>query len=369
MAQDTSGAVKRHKLLLNGEGIYLRDSTWKLGGYIGFNLAQTALYQWSPGGTNSFSFLFTGNFYAKYKKKKLSWDSNIDLKYGMIATGLIRDGEGLRNFQKSIDLLSIATNIGYDITDHLYFSGQASFVSQFSRTYDYSQTDTANGAFKRYAISKFGAPAFITFGPGLTWKPKGYFTLYFSPVQAKFVVVAGPDKDTSKLSDLYYTGIDPTRYGLTPGSTYQASLGASLDILFQKDIVKNVNWRSHLNVYVAYVGNNYDTSMPFFNKADTMMETKTIKESTKSIPVVSWDNDIVCKINKYLSATLSTRFFYQFNAKTPVDQYKNSTAQNPFGTGKGLDGLTDVDKTGAPVLTYNKLQIFEQFGVGLSFKF
>ena len=51
-------------LLLNGDGVYLRDSTWKIGGYLGFTVSQTALYQWSPGGSNNFSFLLGANAYA-----------------------------------------------------------------------------------------------------------------------------------------------------------------------------------------------------------------------------------------------------------------------------------------------------------------
>jgi hypothetical protein len=362
---------------ISGNGMYLRDSTWHIGGFIGVTLNQTALYQWSPGGTNSFSFLFTANAYFNYKKGKVSWDNNIDMKYGMAANGLIRSSSlAMRNFQKNIDVLQLSSNVGYDITDHLYFSGKFSFLSQFSPTYDYSQTDTSKGGFRRYAVSKFAAPMIITLGPGFTWKPKDYFTLFFTPVEGKIIYVTPdhPAKDTTTMSDgrftnNYYSDIDETRFGLTRGTSYQAALGAEVDVLFQKDIVKNVNWKSHLNVFVAYVGNNYDTVMPYFNSADTLMHTRTIKESTKSIPVVTWDNDIVFKINKFLSATLSTRFVYQFNAKTPVDKLKGSSAKNPLGNGSGPDGLTDVDKNGAPILTYNKLQIFEQFGIGLAFKF
>jgi Protein of unknown function (DUF3078) len=362
---DSATRAKR-LALFNGDGIYLRDSTWKLGGFVSFNASQTALYQWSPGGTNSFSFLFAANFYAKYKKKKVSWDTNLDLKYGMVANGLIRSSSLAKsNFQKNIDLIQLNTNLGYDITDHLYFSGKLGFLSQFSRTYDYSQTDTANGAFQRYTVSKFAAPAIVTLGPGFTWKPKDYFTMFFTPVEGKITFVARPDKDTAKSDITYYTGVDPTRFGLNAGTWYQAALGAELDILFQKDIVKNVNWKSHLNVFVTYVTNSYNTTMPIYNATTdtTIIVPNAIKQSTEHIPVVTWDNDIVFKVNRFLNATLSTRFVYQYNALTPVDKVHNAN-----GT-KGPDGLTDVDKAGTPILAYNRLQIFEQFALGVTVKF
>lgn len=363
-AKPDSATIAKRKNMFNGDGEYLRDSTWHIGGFIGVTVAQTALYQWAPGGTNSFSFLFAANFYAKYKKKKVSWDTNLDMKYGMVANGLIRNaGLAERNFQKNIDLIQFNTNLGYDITDHLYFSGKLGFLSQFSRSYDYSQTDTANGGFQRYTVSKFAAPAIVTLGPGFTWKPKDYFTMFFTPIEGKVTFVARPDKDTSKSDITYYTGVDPTRFGLSPGDWYQAQLGAEIDILFQKDIVKNVNWKSHLNAYIAYTSTSYNTTMPSFNAAADSMETTTIKASTVHIPVVTWDNDIVFKVNKFLNATLSTRFVYQYNALTPVDKRNNITGAS------GPDGLTDVDKHGNAILTYNKLQIFEQFGLGLAFKF
>ena len=368
--QDTSsGAKKKPKVTLGGDGFYLRDSTWHIGGYLGFNISQTALYQWGQGGANNFSFLVSASAYAKYKRGKVFWDTNLDMKYGMAANGMIRNsGLARRNLQKNIDVLQFSSNVGYDIADHLYFSGKLGFLSQFSPTYDYSQTDTAGGRFRRYVVSRFAAPAILTIGPGFTWKPQNYFTLFFSPIEAKMTFVSGTQKDTAhiqpgELSDAYYTGVDPTRFGLKSGTSFSGALGAELDILFQKDIVRNVNWKSHLNVFVSYYNSNYNTIVPYYYAAQDSMGTTTLLEKTSHIPVVTWDNDIVFKVNSFLSATLCTRFIYQYNVQTPVDKVHNSTGS------KGPDGMTDMDKSGASILTYNKLQIFEQFGLGLTFKF
>ena len=374
--KDTTAAKpKKHKALefLNGNGVYNRDSTWKVGGFLGFTVSQTALYQWAPGGTNNFSFLLGANAYANYKKKNIEWCTNLDLKYGMVANGLIRD-EGLasRNFQKNIDVLQLSTNFGYQVKKELYISVKASFLSQFSRSYDYSQTDTTQARFRKYTVSKFGAPAIMTLGLGLTYKPKDWFTLFFSPAEGKLTYVTpdDPGRDTTGqslgvayLTNKYYSDVDETRFGLKTGTSVMAQFGAELDILFQKDVVKNVNWKSHLNVFESYTNNNYNTLMPYFYSAQDSMGTISISKKTQFIPTVTWDNDLVFKVNKFLSATLSTRFVYQYNAITPVDKVHNSNGA------KGPDGLTDVDKAGTSITTYNKLQIFEQFGIGLAFKF
>lgn len=367
---DAKPEKKKTKAVLGGDGVYLRDSTWKVGGFAGVTLSQVALYQWSAGGTNSFSFLLSGNAYANYKKGKYLWENSLDVKWGMVALGLIRKSSlAKRNFQKSIDLIALKSNFGYQVSKSLYVSAKLGFESQFTRTFDYTLTDTTNGRFRRYTISKFAAPAMLTIGPGLTWKPKDYFTLFFSPVEGKMTFVQadhnGRDTttDANGFIDNYYKDVDETRFGLKYGKSFMGELGWELDLLFQKDIVKNVNWKSHLNVFGAYLNASYNTVMPAYYSAQDSMGAITISENMRHIPVVKWDNDIVFKVNTWLSATLSTRFIYQYNALLPNDVKDNKTGA------KGSDGFADVDKYNKPILRYNHLQIFEQFGIGLSAKF
>jgi hypothetical protein len=362
---------KNGKVKFGGDGVYLRDSTWRIGGNVSVLLSQTALYQWGPGGNNNFAFLLSGNFYANYKKGKLIADNSIDAKWGMVANGLIRNKAlAQSNLQKNIDLLAIKSMVGYQISKSLYAAAKLGFESQFTPTYDYSLTDTTNGRFRRYTVSKFAAPAVLTIGPGLTWKPKEYFTLFFSPVEGKmtFVTKDNPRRDTTTaadgtFTDAYYSNVDETRFGLKRGDFFMGELGWELDLLFQKEIIKNVSWKSHLNVFGAYLNASYNTNMPVYYSDQDSMGVVTIKETMKHIPVVKWDNDIVLKVNSWLSATLSAKFVYQYNALVPIDTRKNDTGK------KGPDGITDKDKVGTTVNGYNKLQIFEQFGVGLTAKF
>jgi len=354
-AADSSSQKKKMHF---GDGFYLRDSSWHIGGYAGFTLSQVALVNWGPGGSDNIAFLLNGNAYANYKKGKWLWENNLDMKWGMIANGVIDNANlAARNFQKNIDILSFNTNAGYKIKDELYFSFKASFLSQFSPSYDYSLTDTTNGRFRKYKVSQFFAPAILTIGPGLTYIPKPYLTIFVSPIEGKMTFVEGQGKDTAHvngdLTNGYYDGIDPTRYGLRAGSHFGAALGAELDILFQKDLVKNINWKSHLNVFESYANNNYNTIMPGFDAADDSVISKTISMKSQHIPIVRWDNDFVFKVNKWLSATLSARFVYKYNDIVAVED----------------NGATVLDKHNVPLTTYNRIQIFEQFGLALNYKF
>lgn len=375
--ETTEQPVKKEKKkieLPNGDGFYNKDSTWKFGGFAGVTLTQVALYQWAPGGSNNFAFLITGNAYANYKKDKYIWDNSLDLKWGMVANGLIRKSSlAKQNLQKNIDIVALKSNFGYEVSKSLYVAAKLGFESQLTRSYDYSLTDTVDGRYRKFTVSKFAAPAILTIAPGLTWKPKDYFTLFFSPVGGKMTFVT-PDhnmRDTTTttinskvaFTDNYYNDVDETRFGLKAGKWFMGELGAELDLLFQKEIVKNVSWKSHLNVFVTYMNKAYNTALPSYNETLDSVETVFISENTKFIPVVRWDNDIVLKVNKWLSATLSTRFVYQYNALVPIDKRNNKDGK------KGADGISDRDKLGTPITGFNKLQIFEQFGVGLAFKF
>ena len=312
-----------------------------------------------------------GNFFANYKKGKVISDNSLDAKWGMVANGLIRNKALARsNLQKNIDVLAIKSMVGYEVSKSLYVAAKLGFESQFTPSYDYSLTDTAKGNFRRYTVSKFAAPAVLTIGPGLTWKPKDYFTLFFSPVEGKmtFVTKDNPGRDTTTLIDgsyteNYYHNVDETRFGLKRGNYFMGELGWELDLLFQKDIVKNVNWKSHLNVFGAYLNASYNTELPKYDATLDSVVFITIKETNKHIPVVKWDNDIVFKVNSWLSATLSTKFVYQYNALVPIDTRRNDNNK------KGPDGITDKDKAGTTVNAFNKIQIFEQFGLGLTAKF
>lgn len=374
-AQTDSTVVKRKfkndKAKFGGDGVYLRDSTWRIGGNLSVLLSQTALYQWGPGGNNNFAFLLSGNFFANYKKGKLIADNSLDAKWGMVANGLIRNKAlAQSNLQKNIDILALKSMVGYQVSKSLYVAARLGFESQFTPTYDYSLTDTSNGRFRRYTVSKFAAPAVLTIGPGITWKPKEYFTLFFSPVEGKMTFVT-PDSDgrdtttapDGSFTDAYYSNVDESRFGLKRGDFFMGELGWELDLLFQKDIIKNVNWKSHLNVFGAYLNASYNTAMPVYYADQDSMGTVNIKETNKHIPVVKWENDIVLKVNSWLSATLSAKFVYQYNALVPIDIRKNDSGK------KGPDGINDQDKYGVTRTGYNRLQIFEQFGVSLTAKF
>jgi hypothetical protein len=107
-----------------------------------------------------------------------------------------------------------------------------------------------------------------------------------------------------------------------PGKKFRAELGAYANLLFKKDeIIKNVNFQSKLDLFSNYLHNPQNVD-------------------------VSWENLIVMKVNKFLSATVTTHLLYDDDVLIKVGE----------------------DSEGDPVLG-KRVQFKEVIGVGFTYKF
>ena len=135
-------------------------------------------------------------------------------------------------------------------------------------------------------ISNAFAPAFGLLSFGLDYKPKKHLSLYISPATGKFTIV-GDDR----LSDA-------GAYGVDSGSMLRAEIGAYFKMMFQKDIMKNVNLQSRLDLFA-----NYET----LDRVD-----------------INWENTINMKVNKYISASIFTHMRYDHDIDTRPDDVANN---------------------------------------------
>ena len=69
---------------------------------LGFN--RVGLYNWAGGGQNSISINGLASFYAYHTKGNSTWDSNLDIAFGVIRTGF---GPDVPWFKMMIELSSI----------------------------------------------------------------------------------------------------------------------------------------------------------------------------------------------------------------------------------------------------------------------
>ena len=233
--------------------------------------------------------------HANKKKDRTTWENSLNLAYGLTKIG----DESLR---KSDDKIELSSKYGYTLSsgsDKLLFSSSFTFRSQFANGFNFPNDSVR--------ISRFMAPGYFLISTGLDYKPTSSLSIFFSPVTGKITVVT--DDDLAALG----------AFGVDPGENSRFEFGSFLKIQFNKEILKNVNLESKLDLFSNYSNNPENID-------------------------VNWENALVMKINDYLSANLLTHLIYD------------------------KDVQFDIVENDVVVGTEDRVQFKQVFGVGLTFK-
>lgn len=190
----------------------IKEDGWLTGGGLGLDMGQ--LLQINPkvgAGENRLGFGGAVSVFAKYKKGLMSFDNIGSLNLGIVklGTGVLASTtlfeEVKQPYQKSIDELRINSRLGYRTSPNSKFSYAADFgfISQMTPTYRGSDNKNYIKKFQTSTItstlvSKLFAPAYITFAPGLDYKPGKTLSFFLSPFGFKSVIVA--DRDLARLN-------------------------------------------------------------------------------------------------------------------------------------------------------------------------
>jgi hypothetical protein len=214
---------------------------WKRGGLYRLNLGQGSLSNWAAGGDDfSININTTLNLYATYKKKNFNWDNSLDLVLGFLKTTSL----GSRKNDDRIDLVS---KQNYSINKKMTVGTLFNFRTQFFNGYSYS-AKTA----KVYA-SGFLSPGYVLTSFGFDYKPKKEISLFLSPLTSRWVIVQN-DSLTSKAS-----------YGVDTGKNIINQLGAFATVNYQKEVTKNLTYKSRLDMFSNYKKNPWNVDIYMTN--------------------------------------------------------------------------------------------------------
>ena len=245
---------------------------WKVGGDISLTFSQISLTNWAAGGKSSYSGIALFNFTAKYAKNKSIWDTYFATAYGIQKTG---DNHA----DKTEDKIDLSSTYGYQLSKNKkwYASLTMSFITQYYKGHD-PKYDTL-------LISDFLAPGYLIVGAGFTFKPVDYFQVTYSPISYRLTVV-----NNQELANKGVYGLDPAERDIHGNVIKNANktrheIGQSFKLIFQKEIVKNVNFSTHLELFSNFIDNPQNID-------------------------VRWDVLIDMKINNFLTATLTTNLIY-----------------------------------------------------------
>lgn len=269
---------------------------WRKGVLFSLNIAQGSSNNWAAGAEkSSFSLAGYATIFANKKKGDFFWDNTLDLSYALQTTS----SQGTRKTDDKIDLYS---KMGHMISKHWAIVGVVNLRTQFTDGYNY---DYLGKGLERRTSGLF-APAYLLVSPGLEWKPKDFFSVMVSPISARWVIVTN-----DPYSYYYENGITPdleqetplaALYGVDPTRKVSIEAGAYLSATFTKQVIKNVVYKSRLDLYSNYLG-----------KRDPLTGEK-FSAQPKNIDVF-WTNTIIMKVNKWLGVTYNFDLIYDDDVK------------------------------------------------------
>jgi hypothetical protein len=263
---------------------------WAEGGTGTLNFSQVSLSNWAQGGENSLS-------------------ATALLTYGFLQSG----NNGLR---KSDDKIELSSKYGYKTANKWSFATLLSFKSQTTQGYNYPNDSVL--------ISNFLAPGYITISTGMDYKPKDDFSFFMSPITGKITIV-----NDQTLADAGAYGVDKALFDTAgvktkSGKKIRYEFGALVSAKFKQAIAKNITLSTKLDLFSNYFQNPENID-------------------------VNWDLLLNMKVNKFISASISTTLIYDHDI--PVASYNT------------LNGVKI--QTGAGPRT----QFKEVFALGFSYKF
>ena len=286
------------------------ESPWTHGGNVGFNMAQSHFDNWSSGGQDNVNFLGLAKYDMNYKKGNHKWDNGLDLQLGYSYFDM--DKKPI----KTDDRIFFSSLYGYNLSNEKFFAtANMTFQSQFTNGYDYASDST-------HRISGFMNPGYITLGIGVQWVPNEHFKVNFSPLTGRMTIV----RDQT-LADAGAFGVDGAEYEKDENGDYvlddqgnkkmtkhgkniRWELGAQLIAEFNYEIMKNVTFSSKFIAFYDYLTKSTDLNA---------------LEEKYTCPVdFDWDNQLIMKINEWLSCNLTARLVYDEDIK-PLSTYPGTT--------------------------------------------
>lgn len=260
---------------------------WKTGGLFTLNIGQGSLSNWVGGGDKfSLSLISFLNLHAYYKKGKNTWDNSLDLGYGYVKTTSL----GERKSDDRIDLLS---KYGHEIAPKWFLSALFNFRTQFAKGYTYSK-DSLDREIRTLSSASM-APAYVLLSVGFDYRPTDYFSVFISPLTERWVIVTN-----DSLSSV-------GAYGVDPGKKSVNELGAFISAKFNKEIAKNINFTSRLDLFSNYKSNPQNVDLYFTN----VLAMKVNKFITANIALdLLYDDDAIqgLQVRQLLGVGFSAKF-------------------------------------------------------------
>lgn len=172
---------------------------WKCTGVLGLNASATGLVNWAAGGKNNVTGVAFANVRLLYNENNLSWESNLDVQYGLSWVDQKFD-----KLQKSSDHLKFNTKFGWEFQKTWFLTASAAFQTQMDLGRVYPGDGTV-GAINSMIL----APSYTDISVGIDWKKSvngADFSIYLSPVAGRIVTAYVSDANNKKYTQQMIDG-------------------------------------------------------------------------------------------------------------------------------------------------------------------
>lgn len=250
---------------------------WSHSGDFALNINQVAFNaDWQDGGTSKYAGEVKLNYDMDYLKKRLSWDNNIRMEYGLTKN------KGERYLRKSNDRLQLTSIGGYRVAEgsKWYYSFLVDFKTQFANGYEYGKDD--NGRTIREKTSQFLSPGYLKFGPGMRYRDDELLKINIAPATSRFIFVNDEFTTVPGYEDEDYYGVDA-------GKSMRYEFGGSVDISSKFELVENVDVKNKLSLFSDYLDKPGNVD-------------------------IDYTLDLEMQINEFLSANFVFQAIYEDNA-------------------------------------------------------
>tara|TARA_B100000508_G_scaffold141091_1_gene146329 strand:- start:65001 stop:65957 length:957 start_codon:yes stop_codon:yes gene_type:complete len=215
-------------------------SGWKLKSVFSLNITQSSFTNWAAGGRNNVSGLGFINAQANYSKDRIKWSNQLSAGLG-----------GVQYFdddlQKTDDVLDVQSTFSYGLKDPWFLSILGGFRTQFIDGFASPEDSLAS--------STFMAPGYLNLSIGIEYIPNDNLKIMASPLSGKFTFV-----QDQRLANAGAFGVEPAVLDvngliLTPGENSRAEFGSYLRIIYNKELMENINLSSRLEFFSNYMNN------------------------------------------------------------------------------------------------------------------
>ena len=232
--------------LLNKEDS-LKYGWWTRNTQLAANLSGSAFSQnWQGGGVNN--IVLGGVFGNKsdFFKGTGVWTNDIQLQLGTLSN---YSKDKPKETRKNLDRLFAESKYAKKINPKLNWFAGATLLSQMIKGYDYSNE-------KLPIISNLFAPAFLTQGIGLEYKPKSFFFISLGGATLRQTIVANQKVWDSE----YYKGAEKI-YGVERGKKLRLEGGFQAVASFDKKLTEKINLKWRWQTFTPYTFKAFDHNL------------------------------------------------------------------------------------------------------------